>query len=54
MLRFAADENFNADIVRGLRRRLPELDIVRVQDVVCLALMIRPSSNGPQVRAGSC
>jgi hypothetical protein len=33
MLRFAADENFNADIVRGLRRRVPELDIVRVQDV---------------------
>jgi predicted nuclease of predicted toxin-antitoxin system len=33
MLRFAADENFNADIVRGLRRRLPELDIVRVQHV---------------------
>lgn len=33
MLRFAVDENFNADIVRGLRRRLPELDIVRVQDV---------------------
>lgn len=33
MLRFAADENFNADIVRGLRRRLPDLDIVRIQDV---------------------
>ena len=33
MLRLAADENFNADIVRGLRRRLPQLDIVRVQDV---------------------
>ena len=33
MLRFAADENFNADIVRGLRRRLPDLDTVRVQDV---------------------
>jgi hypothetical protein len=33
MLRLAADENFNADIVRGLRRRLSELDIVRVQDV---------------------
>jgi predicted nuclease of predicted toxin-antitoxin system len=32
MLRRAADENFNADIVRGLRRRLPQLDIVRVQD----------------------
>lgn len=33
MLRLAADENFNADIVRGLLRRLPGLDIVRVQDV---------------------
>jgi hypothetical protein len=32
MLRLAADENFNGDIVRGLRRRNPELDIVRVQD----------------------
>ena len=33
MLRFAADENFNGDIVRGLLRRNPKLDIVRVQDV---------------------
>lgn len=33
MLRFAADENFNNDIVRGLLRRKPNLDIVRVQDV---------------------
>ena len=33
MLRLAADENFNADIVRGLLRRNPKLDIVRVQDV---------------------
>jgi hypothetical protein len=32
MLRLAADENFNNDIVRGLLRRNPELDIVRVQD----------------------
>jgi hypothetical protein len=32
MLRLAADENSNADIVRGLRRRLPDLDLVRVQD----------------------
>lgn len=32
MLRLAADENFNNDIVRGLLRRIPELDIVRVQD----------------------
>jgi hypothetical protein len=33
MLRYAADENFNNDILRGLRRRDDELDIVRVQDV---------------------
>jgi hypothetical protein len=33
MLRLAADENFNNNIVRGLLRRQPELDIVRIQDV---------------------
>jgi hypothetical protein len=33
LLRLAADENFNNDIVRGLLRRKPDLDIVRVQDV---------------------
>ena len=32
MLRLAADENFNNDIVRGLLRRKPELDIVCIQD----------------------
>jgi hypothetical protein len=32
MLRLAADENFNNDIVRGVRRRHPAIDIVRVQD----------------------
>ncbi len=32
MLAFAADEDFNNDIVRGALRRHPELDIVRVQD----------------------
>ena len=32
MIRFAADENLNNDIVRALRRRLPEVDIARVQD----------------------
>lgn len=31
-MRLAADENFHGDIVRGLRRQYPELDIVRVQD----------------------
>ena len=33
MLRFAADENLNRRLVRGLLRRLPGLDLVRVQDV---------------------
>ena len=32
MLRLAADENFNSDIVRGLVRRKPDLDIVWVQN----------------------
>jgi hypothetical protein len=32
MLSLAADENFNNDIVRGLLRRNPRLDIVRIQD----------------------
>jgi predicted nuclease of predicted toxin-antitoxin system len=33
MLLLAADENFNNDIVRGLLRQEPSLDIVRIQDV---------------------
>ena len=33
MLRLAADENFNNDIIRGLIRRKPDLDIIRIQDV---------------------
>jgi len=33
MLPLAADENFNNDIVRGLSRRKPRVDIVRIQDV---------------------
>ena len=32
-MRFLADEDFNNDILRGLLRRSPDLDIVRVQDV---------------------
>ena len=33
MLRFAADENFDNDVLRGLRLRLPGIDILRAQDV---------------------
>lgn len=32
MLRLAVDENLNNDIVRGIIRRNPTIDIVRVQD----------------------
>jgi hypothetical protein len=32
MLRLAADENFNNDIVRGVRRRNPTIDFATVQD----------------------
>lgn len=33
MLRLAAEQNFNNDIVRGLLRRQPDLDLVRLHDV---------------------
>lgn len=32
MVGLAVDENFNNDIVRGIRRRNSDIDIVRVQD----------------------
>ena len=32
-MKFLTDENFDNRIVRGLKRRLPDVDIVRVQDV---------------------
>ena len=33
MLKLVSDENFDSDILRGLYRRRPELDVVQVQDV---------------------
>ncbi|ELR99963.1 DUF5615 family PIN-like protein [Gloeocapsa sp. PCC 73106] len=32
-MRLLTDENFNGSILRGLIRRLPGLDLVRIQDV---------------------
>lgn len=32
MIRFLLDENFNGKIVRGLRARKPDIDMIRVQD----------------------
>ncbi|HEV2235494.1 MAG TPA: DUF5615 family PIN-like protein [Ktedonobacterales bacterium] len=37
MLKLAADENLNNDILRGLLRRNPSVDVVRVQDVAEVA-----------------
>ncbi len=33
MFRLLADENFDNDIVRGVLRRTPHVDLIRVQDV---------------------
>lgn len=33
MVRFGADENLSGSLVRALRRKLPSVDIMRVQDV---------------------
>jgi predicted nuclease of predicted toxin-antitoxin system len=33
MLRLVSDENFNDEVLRGLLRRQPDLDVVRWQDV---------------------
>ena len=33
MIRFLADEDFNNNILRSLTRRMPQIDIVRVQDL---------------------
>ena|SRR5438067_2117374 len=49
MLRLVSDENFNGDIVRGLSRRHPEVDLVRVQDV---GLMEMPDSDILEWAAG--
>ena len=47
MVALAADENFNNDI-RGLLRRKPDLDIVRLQD--CLPeILLRAIANGTSI-----
>lgn len=37
MLRFLSDENFSGDLVRGIRLRLPGIDLVRAQDTGLIA-----------------
>jgi hypothetical protein len=33
VIKLVSDENFDGDILRGLLRRMPDLDVARVQDV---------------------
>jgi len=33
MIKLLTDESFNGDVLRGLIRQMPQLDVVRVQDV---------------------
>ena len=33
MIRFLVDENFNGKIVRALRARKPDMDLIRIQDI---------------------
>jgi hypothetical protein len=50
MLSFALDENFNLHIVNGVLRRLPTVDMVRVQDVALEGQTIQPCLNGQLAR----
>jgi hypothetical protein len=34
MLRLASDADVHGDIIRGLRRRMPDIDLVRAQDAL--------------------
>lgn len=34
MLRLASDADVQGELIRGIRRRLPEIDLVRVQDAL--------------------
>lgn len=53
MIQLAADENLDNDILRGLQRRFPDLDIVRIQDTPAIRLRIRRSLNGPSRKGES-
>jgi predicted nuclease of predicted toxin-antitoxin system len=37
VIKLLTDENFDGDILRGLLRRMPILDVVRVQDIGLIA-----------------
>ena len=53
-MRWAADENFNNDIIRGLLRRKPDVDIVVSKMLVCPARMIRLCLSGRLTKGEYC
>ncbi len=54
MLPIATDEDFNNRILRGLLRRKPDPDIVRVQDAGLIGKVMLKCSNGPRARGVFC
>jgi hypothetical protein len=50
MIRFAADEDLDNDIIRGLRRRLPEVDIDASKTWGSAVPPTRWSSRGQQAK----
>jgi hypothetical protein len=54
MLRLAADENFNNDILRGLLRRKPDLDSCAFKMLAFPGRMTRGFSNGQHARGVYC
>jgi hypothetical protein len=46
VIRLAADENFNNNIIRGVRRRNPAIDVLRVQAKGWEAVLAEDSGRG--------
>lgn len=36
MMRFAVDENFDGRVLKGILARLPDVDIIRIQDEIII------------------
>jgi len=53
VIKLATDENFDGDLLRGLLRRQPDLDVVRVQDAGLGETPDPVISNGRRPTAGS-
>jgi hypothetical protein len=52
MLPLLIDENFNHRILRGLRLRVPALDVVIVQETACKDCKTRRCCEKPQACSG--